>query len=146
MLANRHAPKYKFGVEVPRNPRHAIQLDEQNGDTQWQDSMDKELKQINEYQTFRLPDPGEDLSDYQRIPYHFVHDVKFDLRRKSRLVAGGNHTAPPKEDIYSGVVGMSSIRMAFLLAAMNNLSACACLLYTSPSPRDQRGSRMPSSA
>ena len=25
-------------------------------------------------------------------------------------------------------------------------SACACLLYTSPSPRDQRGSRMPSSA
>ena len=25
-------------------------------------------------------------------------------------------------------------------------SASACLLYTSPSPRDQRGSRMPSSA
>ena len=23
---------------------------------------------------------------------------------------------------------------------------CVCLLYTSPSPRDQRGSRMPSSA
>ena len=34
--------------------------------------------------------------------------------------------------------------------AMNILSfskkAMACLLYTSPSPRDQRGSRMPSSA
>ena len=27
-----------------------------------------------------------------------------------------------------------------------NTSAYACLLYTSPSPRDQRGSRMPSSA
>ena len=26
------------------------------------------------------------------------------------------------------------------------LGACVCLLYTSPSPRDQRGSRMPSSA
>ena len=25
-------------------------------------------------------------------------------------------------------------------------ASCACLLYTSPSPRDQRGSRMPSSA
>ena len=24
--------------------------------------------------------------------------------------------------------------------------SCCCLLYTSPSPRDQRGSRMPSSA
>ena len=28
----------------------------------------------------------------------------------------------------------------------NEISATACLLYTSPSPRDQRGSRMPSSA
>ena len=27
-----------------------------------------------------------------------------------------------------------------------NTDPCACLLYTSPSPRDQRGSRMPSSA
>ena len=28
----------------------------------------------------------------------------------------------------------------------NKLSLNTCLLYTSPSPRDQRGSRMPSSA
>ena len=31
-------------------------------------------------------------------------------------------------------------------AALNKAFAQACLLYTSPSPRDQRGSRMPSSA
>ena len=30
--------------------------------------------------------------------------------------------------------------------ALKVASADACLLYTSPSPRDQRGSRMPSSA
>ena len=29
---------------------------------------------------------------------------------------------------------------------LNQFSAMTCLLYTSPSPRDQRGSRMPSSA
>ena len=29
---------------------------------------------------------------------------------------------------------------------VNTGMACPCLLYTSPSPRDQRGSRMPSSA
>ena len=28
----------------------------------------------------------------------------------------------------------------------SNLGVLSCLLYTSPSPRDQRGSRMPSSA
>ena len=31
-------------------------------------------------------------------------------------------------------------------AKANQISAISCLLYTSPSPRDQRGSRMPSSA
>ena len=31
-------------------------------------------------------------------------------------------------------------------AILTRLSAKTCLLYTSPSPRDQRGSRMPSSA
>ena len=32
------------------------------------------------------------------------------------------------------------------LTAAGQLEGCDCLLYTSPSPRDQRGSRMPSSA
>ena len=32
------------------------------------------------------------------------------------------------------------------LAPINVFLSCVCLLYTSPRPRDQRGSRMPSSA
>ena len=35
-----------------------------------------------------------------------------------------------------------SLNISQLTAVVNN----GCLLYTSPSPRDQRGSRMPSSA
>jgi hypothetical protein len=42
-----------------------------------------------------------------------VFDVKFDGRRKARLVAGGNHTEPTKEDIYSGVVSIEAVRMGF---------------------------------
>ena len=53
-----------------------------------------ELEQINAYQTFRLPEKGEPLTDYQCIPYHIVFDVKFDLRQKGRLVAGGHWTTP----------------------------------------------------
>ena len=33
-----------------------------------------------------------------------------------------------------------------LLGDVDELNSWICLLYTSPSPRDQRGSRMPSSA
>ena len=35
---------------------------------------------------------------------------------------------------------------AFGVGKPRNGEAATCLLYTSPSPRDQRGSRMPSSA
>jgi len=38
------------------------------------------------------------------------------------------------------------IKMALTLAGLVLGIFLACLLYTSPSPRDQRGSRMPSSA
>ena len=40
-------------------------------------------------------------------------------------MAGGNWTDPPKEDIYSGVVGMDTIRLGFLLASINGLQICA---------------------
>ena len=70
--------------------------------------------------------PGEILAkEYKRIPYHIVFDVKFDLRRKSRLVAAGNHTEPEREDIYSGVVGIESVRTGFLLGELNSLTCCA---------------------
>jgi hypothetical protein len=121
-----NAPRYKFGTEVARSVRHALQLDATNGNTLWQDAMATELRQINEYKTFRSLAKGERMpTEYTKIPYHIVFDVKFDLRHKARLVAGGNHTEPPKEDIYSGVVGMETIRLGFLLASMNGLDVCA---------------------
>ena len=67
----------------------------------------------------------ETLSDYTRIPYHIVFDVKFDGRRKARLVCNESKTTPPKEDIYSGVVGIENVRLTFLIAEMNNLDICA---------------------
>jgi hypothetical protein len=100
-------------------------LDDQNGDSLWKEAIEKELKQIQDYRTFRELRKGETLQDYKRIPYHIILDVKFDLRRKARLVAGGNHTDPPKEEVYSGVVGLSAIRLGFLVAAMNQLDICA---------------------
>jgi hypothetical protein len=57
---------------------------------------------------------GEDIpTGYQKIPYHMVFDVKYDLRHKAKLVAGGNWTLNDKEDIYSGVVRMDSVRIGF---------------------------------
>jgi hypothetical protein len=118
-------PKIKFGVEVPYSIHHALQLDQRNGQSLWREAIDKELAQLNEYRTFRRRHAGENLHEYTRIPYHCVFDVKFDGRRKCRLVAGGNHTTPSKESVFSGVVNISSVRLGFLIAELNGLQVCA---------------------
>ena len=45
-----------------------------------------------------------------------------------------------------GTVVLSKMETGETVALMDAPMITACLLYTSPSPRDQRGSRMPSSA
>ena len=114
-----------FGVEVPRSPTHALLLDKKNGNNLWKEAMDKELNAIMSFGTFRVPDEGEDLSEYQKIPYHVVFAVKHDGQRKARLVAGGHKTGDPTEDLYSGVVGIGNVRLLFLLAAVNGLEVRA---------------------
>jgi hypothetical protein len=55
-----------------------------------------------------------------------VFDVKYDLRHKARLVSGGNWTVNDKEDIYSGVILMHTVRIRFCLEELYGLSCCAC--------------------
>jgi hypothetical protein len=110
---------------LARNSRHAISLDRGNGNNLWKESSEIERKQINEHKTFRLPTKDDDLSECQMTPCHVMHDVKFDGRQKARLVAGGNWTVAPKEDVCSGAIGMDSVCLAFSLAAMHNLDVCA---------------------
>jgi hypothetical protein len=53
-------------------------------------------------------------------------DVKYDLRHKARLVAGGNRTVNDKEDIYSGIKRMDTVRIGIFLGELYGLSCCAC--------------------
>jgi hypothetical protein len=56
-------------------------LDKINNNKLWQEEIEKELNQINEYQTFQVLEEGETLPNkYKCLPYHIVFDVKFDLR------------------------------------------------------------------
>ena len=124
---NQQSPLYKFGVQVPMNASHALYLDKLNNNNLWQEAMDKEIISINDFKTFRVLAEGEELPEgYTRIPYHIVFDVKFDGRRKARLVAGGHRTpSVSHEEVYSGVVGMDTIHMVFVLASLNELEVCA---------------------
>jgi hypothetical protein len=106
--------KYKFGIQVPRGIRNAISLDKKSKNNLWQEAIETEIKQLIDYETFIILDSGEEIpKGYQKIPYHIVFDVKYDLRHKARLVVGDNWTVHDKEDIYSGVVRMDTIRTGF---------------------------------
>ena len=50
-----------------------------------------------------------------------IFDVKMTLQRKARFVAGGHQTEPTKDMTFASVVSRDIVRMAFLLAALNDL-------------------------
>ncbi len=109
--------QYKFGVRVPRTYHEALEIDNECGNRLWQEAIDKEMEQIMEYKVFR--DHGKNVcapAGYKQICVHLVFDVKYDLRQKARLVAGGHLTDPSKEDVYSGVVSLCSISICMVLA------------------------------
>ena len=52
------APRYKYGTEVPRNVKHALEIDKMNGNTFWQDSIDKEMKGLLDLECFEFKPSG----------------------------------------------------------------------------------------
>ena len=65
-----------------------------------------------------------------------MRDVKGDIEDLQKKLAGFGSSSSGTEKGNSNGYDINDIA--------SNVSSC--LLYTSPSPRDQRGSRMPSSA
>ena len=118
----RNLPKYKYGVQVPRDHREAVHLDFKNGNTSWADAEKKEITQLMDYESFidlGLNAPAPD--GYKKIPCHFVYDMKHDGRYKGRFVAGGHRTDTPVDSVYSGVVSLQGIRIVTFLAELNKL-------------------------
>ncbi|KAL7564900.1 hypothetical protein ACA910_009389 [Epithemia clementina (nom. ined.)] len=124
-----HSVKYQFGFQIPCDYKEAVDLDNKNGNTKWQDAVELELLQISSYETFK--DHGKAKWEngkvtnappgYQKIRVHLVFAVQHDGRHKARLVADGHLTKEPVETIYSGVVSIRNLRITIFLAELNEL-------------------------
>ena len=122
----RQQPKFKFGVQVPRNHAEAMKIDTLNGDTRWADSEALEVSQLNDYESFKILGYKAAVPEgYTKIKCHFVYDIKHCGKFKSRFVAGGHMTDEPAESVYSGVVSIPGIRMVTFLAELNELELWA---------------------
>ena len=64
--------------------------------------------------------PGD---DYQPTTLHMVFDVKQDLRRKARLVAGGHLVELLDNDVYASYVKGISVKLLHIIAHANDLNA-----------------------
>ena len=122
LRAVRSIPVYKYGFLVPRNHVQAVEIDQRNGNTKWQDAEQIETGQLDEYNTFIDKGKGAPIPPgYKKIRCHFVYDVKHDGRHKARLVAGGHLTDTPVGSVYSSVVSLKGLRLVVFLAELNGL-------------------------
>ena len=129
---------HKFGIEIPKSVKHALQIDKDNGNRFWEMAIKKEMDKIRSMGTFERWEKGsaadlksgrKKLPGYQRITCHMVFDVKMDgnFTRKARFVANGAETEDvPAFLTYSSVVTRESVRIAFLYAALNDLTVFSC--------------------
>jgi len=115
---------HKYGIRLPKSVQEALHLDQENGNTLWYDAIQKELKNVQV--AFKFLDDDEPTPvGYKEIPCHIIFDIKMDFTRKARFVAGGHKTDPPATLTYSSVVSRDSVRIAFLIAALNDLDILA---------------------
>ena len=73
----------------------ALKIDERTGTDFWRKAMGLEMDNV--LPAFEFIDDDVGPKFYKHIDCHVIFDVKMDLTRKARLVAGGHQTDPPKE-------------------------------------------------
>ena len=118
------APVYKYGIEVPKNTEHAQRIDKENGNTLWQDAFEKEVKALLDLDCFEFHPAGHHKTlgeGWQRTTLHMVFDVKQNLQRKCRLVAGGHLVDMLDIQVYSSTVKSISVQLLHVISHKANL-------------------------
>ena len=112
----------KYRLSVPRNVRHALELDREAGNTFWADAIRKESASLLALDCFEFHDPGyKPSSEFQWTKLSMIFEVKQDGRRKARLVAGGHMVDPMGISSQSTVVKGISVRLLYLIAHRDQL-------------------------
>jgi hypothetical protein len=131
---------HKFGIELPKTVKEALKIDRLTGTTYWRDALDLEMKNV--CIAFDVLDEKDEIPvAYQQIRGHLIFEIKMgSLRRKARYVADGHLTDPPASITYACVVSRESVRIAFTIAALNNLDVQAADILNAylTSPCDER--------
>jgi hypothetical protein len=61
---------HKFGIEIPRNVKHALDIDQRTGTTFWHDAINKEMKNVSS--AFEIREDGKIPPFYKEIVCHLA--------------------------------------------------------------------------
>jgi hypothetical protein len=125
---------HKFGCKLPHSVEEALEIDRQTGTDHWQRALNKEMSKVKvAWNAHDDVTPDEvrsgkvkDMIGFQEIGCQIVFDIKMDFTRKARFCAGGHTSDTPVAMTYSSVVSRDSVRIGFMLAALNGLDVMAC--------------------
>ena len=107
MKARLHKSNRKFGITIPRTYEESTKFDEANGNKLWQNTWHKEMTNVKI--AFKFLDDGIPPPPcYKQMHCFIIFDVKMDLTRKARFVAGGHLTNTPTSMIYASLVSGES--------------------------------------
>jgi len=98
---------------LPKTVEEAYEIDRETQTDYWHKVILKEMK--NNAIAFKFIEDDAVPIGYQWIPCHMIFDIKLDLTRKARFVAGGHWTDPDPTLSYSTVVTRDSVRITFLI-------------------------------
>ena len=110
----------KFGLEIPKTLRRALEIDRETGTNFWRKALEKEMKNI--LPVFEILEEGQKVPvGSTKIDLTVIFDIKMDFTRKVRICARGDMTDPPSSMTYASVVSRDSIRIGLLIASLNDL-------------------------
>ena len=119
---------HKFGIEIPKSMEDAKRINRANHNTNWWGSICKEMNNVRI--AFEKYDrkQSEIPSNYTKISFHLTFDIKMaeNFWRKAIIVDGGNVTHLPSRITYSSMVLRDSVRIIFMIAALNGLKVLGC--------------------
>ena len=115
-----HRKVEKFGLRVPRNMNEALEIDRNTGTSFWTKAIQKEVRAV--MPALKVLEENEMVPVASTlIDLLVIFDVKMDLTRKCRICARGDQTEAPTSVTYASVVSRESVRIGFLIAALNDL-------------------------
>ncbi len=111
---------HKYGIELPRSVKEALEIDRKNGNLFWANALTKEMGNV--CVAFEILGPNERAPPgWHKASGHIVFDVKMDFTRKARWVKDGHKTPDSSSPSFAGVVSRESIRISLTYAALLGL-------------------------